>query len=142
MRADTYATRSPELTRSAVVSAASTAHDEGSPRSTPPAPAGSLGQPLPSPALARQELQARVGPRGQGRRDVRRHRHVRALEAAERAERSELDVLEQLRPEQRRADAVVEPDVGPPPEVRGVGWLNGVLIRLGYDRRDVVDARV
>ena len=85
---------------------------------------------------------ARRGSRGQGRGDFRWHRHVRALEAAERPERSELNVLDQLRPEQRRADAVVEPDVGPPPEVRGVRWLNGVLVRLRHDRRDVVDARV
>jgi len=61
------------------------------------------------PVLGRQGLQARCGSRGQGRRDRRRHWHVRALEAAERAKRSELDVLEQLRPEQRRADAAVEP---------------------------------
>src|SRR5580658_9517057 len=82
------------------------------------------------PVLASQGLEARRGSRGQGRRDFRRHWHVRALEAAERPERSELNVLDQLRPEQRRADAVVELDVRPPPEVRGVGWLKGVLVRL------------
>jgi hypothetical protein len=87
-------------------------------------------------------FEARGGSRGQCRSDVGRYRHVRALEAAERAERSELDVLEQLRSEQWRADAVVEPDVGPPPEVRRVGWLNGMLVRLGHDRRGIVDARV
>ena len=94
------------------------------------------------PVLASQGLEARRGSRGQGRRDFRWHWHVRALEAAERPERSELNVLDQLRPEQRRADAVVELNVGPPPEVRGVRWLNGVLVRLRHDRRDVVDARV
>src|SRR5215472_6691669 len=95
-----------------------------------------------SPVLAWQGFQARGGSRGQCRGDVWRHWHVRALEAAEWAERSELDVLEQLRPEQWRADAVVEPDVGPPPAVCRVGWLNGVLVGLGHDRRGVVDARV
>src|SRR5215468_707385 len=92
------------------------------------------------PVLGWQGLEARFGPRGQGGRYVRWHGHVRALEAAERAERSELDVFEQLRPEQRRADAAVEPDVGAPAEVRGVGWLRGMLVRLRQDRRDVVDA--
>src|SRR6266851_7120849 len=91
-----------------------------------------------SSVLERHGLEARCRSRGQGGRDVWRHWHVRSLEAAERAERSELDVLEQLLPEQRRADAVVEPDVGPPAEVRGVRWLNRVLVGLRNDRRDVV----
>ena len=90
----------------------------------------------------RRDRPQRPPSRGQCRSDVWRHRHVRALEATERAERSELDILEQLRPEQWRADAVVEPDVGPPPEVLRVGWLNGVLVRLGHDRRGIVDASV
>jgi hypothetical protein len=95
-----------------------------------------------SPALARQRIETRGGSCHQGRRDLGRHRHVRALEAAERTERCELDVPQQLRPEQWRADAEVEPDVGPPSKVVGVRWLGRVLVGFGHDRRDVIDARV
>src|SRR3984957_2965531 len=50
--------------------------------------------------------------------------------------------VEPWKPRTRREDAVVKPDVGPPPDVLGVRWLNGVLVRLRHDCRDVVDARV
>src|SRR5580704_16087162 len=59
-----------------------------------------------------------------------------------RPERPERRVVEQFGPEQGRRDAVVDPDVGPPPGVRRLAWLDGVLVRRGHDRRDVVDARV
>src|SRR6516165_12437153 len=57
-------------------------------------------------------------------------------------ERPERRVAEQFGPEQGRPDAVVDPDVRPPPGVRRLARLEGVLIRRGHDRRDVVDARV
>ncbi len=57
-------------------------------------------------------------------------------------ERPERRVVEQFGPEQGRADAVADPDVCPPPGVRRFARLDGVLVRLGHDRRDVVDARV
>src|ERR1700722_10614979 len=87
------------------------------------------------PVLGWQELQSRGRSPGPRPRDALGGRDVRALEAAERPERPKLPVLEQLSPEQRRAEAVVEPDVGAPAEMRWVGWLNGMLVRLGNDRR-------
>ena len=59
-----------------------------------------------------------------------------------RPERPERRVVEQFGPEQGRPDAVVDPDIRPPPGVRRLARLGRVLIRRGHDRGDVVDARV
>ena len=59
-----------------------------------------------------------------------------------RPERPERRVVEQFGPELGRRDAVVDPDVCPPPGVRRLARLDGVLIRRGHDRREVVDARM
>jgi hypothetical protein len=57
-------------------------------------------------------------------------------------ERPERCIVEQFGPEQGRPDAVVDPDVRPPPGVRRLARLEVVLICRGRDRRDVVDARL
>src|SRR5262252_9394814 len=57
-------------------------------------------------------------------------------------ERPERCIVEQFGPEQGRPDAVVDPDVRPPPGVRRLARLELVLVCRGRDRRDVVDARV
>ena len=59
-----------------------------------------------------------------------------------RPERPERRVVEQFGPEQGRPYAVVDPDVRPPPGVCRLARLEGVLVRRGHDRRDVVDAWV
>src|SRR5215469_23327 len=113
----------------------------GTPRHDPTMVIRRRGWP-PSRARPGQGHQPRGGSFGQRRRDVRGHRRVRALETVKRPERPERRVVGQFGPEQGRLDAVVDPDVRPPPGVRRLAGLEGVLIRRGHDRRDVVDARV
>jgi pimeloyl-ACP methyl ester carboxylesterase len=115
-------------------------------RTPAPTPANSPARTSTGSSRAASGTTCRKSPLGLRRSN---HRRRQVLTGAQQPGRSSLgetarasDVVEQFGPEQGRRDAVVDPDGCPPPGVRRHARLDGVLIRRGHDRRDVVGARM